>query len=116
MSAGFDFQELEASEINKAADELGSLDRSARKKPPVGWSASKSQSNFEERRAARQAADYAGPQGGDGGGGPALPFRIKESLLIPQATRKPLYSGCFPFIDENKPDLVKTKIMVFTHG
>mmetsp|Transcript_62112 Transcript_62112/g.108706 ORF Transcript_62112/g.108706 Transcript_62112/m.108706 type:complete len:108 (+) Transcript_62112:68-391(+) len=70
----------------------------ASKKPPVGFSAAKSTSKFNDGMISmaekhREMADYAAPGGGAGGGvgggvggggeGPALPFRIKHVNLRP---------------------------------
>mmetsp|Transcript_112832 Transcript_112832/g.364260 ORF Transcript_112832/g.364260 Transcript_112832/m.364260 type:complete len:103 (-) Transcript_112832:133-441(-) len=65
--------------------DLSSYERSAKKSPPVGWSASKSQSYFQDGRQGSQGLkDFAGPQGGAGGGstGPSLPFRIIEAKYL----------------------------------
>mmetsp|Transcript_10376 Transcript_10376/g.30465 ORF Transcript_10376/g.30465 Transcript_10376/m.30465 type:complete len:112 (-) Transcript_10376:83-418(-) len=111
MSGGFDFGDLDLSEAIQGGEELSSADRAARKRPPAGWSATKD----GVRKEAARAADRAGPQGGDGGG-PALPFRIRESFVKPAQTRNPLYTACFPYINDEKPDAPpRTKIMVFTH-
>mmetsp|Transcript_8903 Transcript_8903/g.11676 ORF Transcript_8903/g.11676 Transcript_8903/m.11676 type:complete len:104 (+) Transcript_8903:75-386(+) len=68
--------------------EMSGFDRAARKSPPVGWSASKSQSYFQDGRHGSQAlkgvADHAGPNGGGGSTGPTLPFRIIEAQYFPK--------------------------------
>mmetsp|Transcript_106684 Transcript_106684/g.296929 ORF Transcript_106684/g.296929 Transcript_106684/m.296929 type:complete len:104 (+) Transcript_106684:59-370(+) len=70
--------------------EASKFDRSAKKSPPVGWSAAKSQSYFQDGRTGtlgmKNLPDGLGPQGGGGSTGPALPFRIIEGNYLPKAT------------------------------
>mmetsp|Transcript_1364 Transcript_1364/g.4647 ORF Transcript_1364/g.4647 Transcript_1364/m.4647 type:complete len:103 (+) Transcript_1364:464-772(+) len=74
--------------MSSFATDVSRLDRSARKCPPVGWSAGKSQSLFQDGRQGSQALknlpDFAGPQGGGGSTGPTLPFRIIETQYFPK--------------------------------
>mmetsp|Transcript_1361 Transcript_1361/g.4637 ORF Transcript_1361/g.4637 Transcript_1361/m.4637 type:complete len:101 (+) Transcript_1361:85-387(+) len=72
--------------MSSSAADVSSFDRSARKSPPIGWSASKSQSYFQDGRQGTQAfkGDFAGPQGGGGSTGPTLPFRIIETQYFPK--------------------------------
>merc|ERR1719198_1850544 len=84
----FNFAELGLGEATQGS--------TAASKPPVGYSAARSATRFNEdmlSMAQRHAAvaDYAGPGGagaggagmGGGGEGPALPFRIKKVNLRP---------------------------------
>merc|ERR1719195_2293183 len=84
MSSSFYFDDEE---------DLSKFDRNATKKPPAGWSASKSKSSFQDGRIGTQSwkvADKAGPMAGGGTAGPALPFRIKDARYTPKG------SGCQP--------------------
>eukprot|EP00408_Alexandrium_pacificum_P060442 CAMPEP_0171168374 /NCGR_PEP_ID=MMETSP0790-20130122/7677_1 /TAXON_ID=2925 /ORGANISM="Alexandrium catenella, Strain OF101" /LENGTH=98 /DNA_ID=CAMNT_0011633211 /DNA_START=63 /DNA_END=359 /DNA_ORIENTATION=+ len=68
--------------------DLSGFERTAKKSPPVGWSAGKSQSYFQDGRQGTQAfknlGDHAGPMGGGGSAGPTLPFRIIETQYFPK--------------------------------
>mmetsp|Transcript_33800 Transcript_33800/g.59608 ORF Transcript_33800/g.59608 Transcript_33800/m.59608 type:complete len:100 (-) Transcript_33800:107-406(-) len=72
--------------------DTGDAPQTVSQKPPVGFSAAKSASKFNQDH--HSVADYAGPGGaaagggmgggvGGGGEGPALPFRIKHVNLRP---------------------------------
>mmetsp|Transcript_129371 Transcript_129371/g.242052 ORF Transcript_129371/g.242052 Transcript_129371/m.242052 type:complete len:110 (-) Transcript_129371:91-420(-) len=79
--------------------DTGDAPQTVSQKPPVGFSAAKSASKFNQDLFSmgqnhRNVADYAGPGGaaagggmgggaGGGGEGPALPFRIKHVNLRP---------------------------------
>mmetsp|Transcript_91536 Transcript_91536/g.186320 ORF Transcript_91536/g.186320 Transcript_91536/m.186320 type:complete len:92 (+) Transcript_91536:65-340(+) len=57
-------------------NDLAQVEEAGRKKTaPAGW-----KPNQQEKHAVR---DYAGE--GGGGGGPSLPFRIKELQILPKA-------------------------------
>eukprot|EP00441_Pelagodinium_beii_P018194 CAMPEP_0197663902 /NCGR_PEP_ID=MMETSP1338-20131121/58313_1 /TAXON_ID=43686 ORGANISM="Pelagodinium beii, Strain RCC1491" /NCGR_SAMPLE_ID=MMETSP1338 /ASSEMBLY_ACC=CAM_ASM_000754 /LENGTH=83 /DNA_ID=CAMNT_0043242431 /DNA_START=69 /DNA_END=317 /DNA_ORIENTATION=+ len=71
--ASFDFLDAEA---NEAAGSI-SLDRSATRRAPAEWSAASRTSQVD--RAA------VGSAGGGSGGGPSLPFRIREVQLYPKS-------------------------------
>mmetsp|Transcript_85118 Transcript_85118/g.197920 ORF Transcript_85118/g.197920 Transcript_85118/m.197920 type:complete len:111 (-) Transcript_85118:5-337(-) len=62
------------------------------RKPPAGWSAERSSQNTALRRLGADAAAFKGvDEGGTGeltSEGPGLPFRIKESKLIPHGLGK----------------------------
>eukprot|EP00913_Durusdinium_trenchii_P022208 g20868.t1 len=94
------------SEVERANKELAQLDRQA-KKPPAQWSAARTKSTFEERRAAGSeqsvVGDRAGAQGGGGGGGgPSLPFRIREVKLFPRSIgAEPVFSIAKPRMLDN---------------
>mmetsp|Transcript_39676 Transcript_39676/g.89485 ORF Transcript_39676/g.89485 Transcript_39676/m.89485 type:complete len:109 (+) Transcript_39676:68-394(+) len=107
-----------ASKFNMESDLSGfeRPSRSAQKKPPVGWSASKSQSLFQDGRQGSQGwkgiPDNAGPQGGGGTSGPSLPFRIIEGLYKPQPCgHKPVFT-----ITKPRPeDPSKADGVIFTY-
>mmetsp|Transcript_57805 Transcript_57805/g.179337 ORF Transcript_57805/g.179337 Transcript_57805/m.179337 type:complete len:99 (+) Transcript_57805:82-378(+) len=94
--SGFDFIEDEVREAAKAS--LADPSRGPARKPPAGWGAARSKSRFEDEA---HVAERAGPQGGGGmaGGGPSLPFRIREVQMVPKAI------GTAPIFSIAKPQL-----------
>mmetsp|Transcript_35387 Transcript_35387/g.110055 ORF Transcript_35387/g.110055 Transcript_35387/m.110055 type:complete len:101 (-) Transcript_35387:234-536(-) len=96
--SGFDFLDDEVKEASKARSDLARFDRMALKKPPAEWGAARAKSRFED---ATYVGDEAGPQGGGGmaGGGPSLPFRIREVQMVPKAI------GTAPIFSIAKPQL-----------
>mmetsp|Transcript_45622 Transcript_45622/g.105388 ORF Transcript_45622/g.105388 Transcript_45622/m.105388 type:complete len:112 (-) Transcript_45622:73-408(-) len=97
-----------------SGDDLASFDRSA---PPASWSASKSKSDFQAGRVGTQGwkqlpTGQAGPMGGGGSTGPALPFRIKETMYMPKATgASPLFTMAKPRPEEPQ----KADVISFTY-
>mmetsp|Transcript_70770 Transcript_70770/g.200494 ORF Transcript_70770/g.200494 Transcript_70770/m.200494 type:complete len:106 (-) Transcript_70770:36-353(-) len=99
------------------ADVLGQgQDRAARRSPPVGWSASKSQSLFQDGRQGtknfREMPDHAGPQGGGGSTGPTLPFRIVEGFYVPKATGS---KAIFTITRPRQEELQKADSVIFMY-
>mmetsp|Transcript_71273 Transcript_71273/g.172477 ORF Transcript_71273/g.172477 Transcript_71273/m.172477 type:complete len:119 (-) Transcript_71273:168-524(-) len=99
MSSSHDFLFNDSvDEVTSAADELSSFDRSGAKKPPMSWNASRSKSDFQAGRVGTQGwkelpTGQAGPMGGGGSTGPALPFRIKETMYMPKGVgATPVYT------------------------
>mmetsp|Transcript_74337 Transcript_74337/g.210371 ORF Transcript_74337/g.210371 Transcript_74337/m.210371 type:complete len:122 (-) Transcript_74337:38-403(-) len=117
MSAGkLDFLFSDgADEPSNVASELSSYDRSDSRQPPTGWSAGASKAGFQSGRLGTQgwkdlSAGQAGPQGGAQGGsmGPALPFRIKETMYLPKASgSSPIFTLARPRPEEpDKADVI----------
>mmetsp|Transcript_86885 Transcript_86885/g.254312 ORF Transcript_86885/g.254312 Transcript_86885/m.254312 type:complete len:119 (+) Transcript_86885:67-423(+) len=99
MSSSHDFLfEDSMDEVSKATDELSRFDRADMKNPPMGWNASKSKSEFQAGRVGTMGwkelpTGQAGPMGGGGSTGPALPFRIKETMYMPKGVgATPVYT------------------------
>uniref|UniRef100_A0A7S4SAJ2 Uncharacterized protein n=1 Tax=Alexandrium monilatum TaxID=311494 RepID=A0A7S4SAJ2_9DINO len=100
MSSGLDFLFDDAADTagGAAAGDLSQFDRSDLKKPPPGWNASRSRSDFQAGRVGSQGwkelpVGQAGPMGGGGSTGPALPFRIKETMYVPKGVgATPVYT------------------------
>mmetsp|Transcript_1373 Transcript_1373/g.4672 ORF Transcript_1373/g.4672 Transcript_1373/m.4672 type:complete len:119 (+) Transcript_1373:88-444(+) len=99
MSSGLEFLfDDSADEVSRAAGELSGLDRSGARRPPAGWNASRSKAEFQAGRVGTQGwkelpTGQAGPMGGGGSTGPALPFRIKETMYVPKAVgATPVYT------------------------
>uniref|UniRef100_A0A6T1J9E9 Uncharacterized protein n=1 Tax=Alexandrium monilatum TaxID=311494 RepID=A0A6T1J9E9_9DINO len=111
-----DFPQLEtgAPSTMSAGADLSSYDRAARKSPPLGWSASKSQSYFKDGREGTQGLknlpERAGPQGGGGSSGPALPFRIIETQLFPKGVGS---RAVFTMNRARKEETVKADAVMF---
>merc|ERR1719453_2336088 len=87
--SGFDFDDALNSETKKLDGALSKYDRHARTNPPVSWSAAVSRKEFQDDTGIR---DYAAPKEaapiapGDEAvaQGPALPFRLKRLLYLPE--------------------------------
>uniref|UniRef100_A0A7S4SBH7 Uncharacterized protein n=1 Tax=Alexandrium monilatum TaxID=311494 RepID=A0A7S4SBH7_9DINO len=75
--------------VDEATGDLSRFDRIGARNPPADWNASKSKSDFQAGRVGSQGwkelpVGQAGPMGGGGSTGPALPFRIKETCYVPK--------------------------------
>mmetsp|Transcript_113100 Transcript_113100/g.330588 ORF Transcript_113100/g.330588 Transcript_113100/m.330588 type:complete len:117 (+) Transcript_113100:93-443(+) len=95
-SHAFLFEDVD--EVKRAGEELEGLDRTGSRRPPAGWNATKSKADFQAGRVGTQgwkdlAVGQAGPMGGGGSTGPALPFRIKETMYMPKGVgATPVYT------------------------
>eukprot|EP00408_Alexandrium_pacificum_P026243 CAMPEP_0171184432 /NCGR_PEP_ID=MMETSP0790-20130122/15786_1 /TAXON_ID=2925 /ORGANISM="Alexandrium catenella, Strain OF101" /LENGTH=118 /DNA_ID=CAMNT_0011649429 /DNA_START=91 /DNA_END=447 /DNA_ORIENTATION=- len=118
MSSNLDFLfDDAADEVAKAGGELSQFDRAGMKQPPAGWNASKSKADFQAGRVGTQGwkelpVGQAGPMGGGGSTGPALPFRIKETCYVPKAVgATPVYTLARPRAE----DLQKADVISFVY-